>query len=241
MSKLKVSTREIGSVCVFDLMGEPTDDSLIEVADKIQKSIRRHRLQRVILNFQMLPHLEPLSLRKLLTACIRPQKSLLYGVSPEMAKFLESTYVPKNMRVCASEKEVAEDLGPFLLERESVDKFAVDENILPQNTAGYQIERRRSKRMKVALPIELKVHLANGEVLETRAIATNISEGGLFAEYLDLEAAEKMEKIEPFPSMKVDIRIYPSANFPEEYQLAGKTIRKESHKKQLGIAVEFVA
>ena len=241
MSKLKLSTREIGSVYVFDLMGEPTDDSLEEVASKIQKNIRRHRLQRVILNLQMLPHLEPLSLRKLLTACIRPQKSLLYGVSTEMAQFLENTYVPKNMRICKSEKEVAEDLGPFLLEKDGDNEFPAEDGVNPEQTAGYQIERRRSKRMKVALPIELKIHLQNGELLESRAIATNISEGGLFAEYLDLEAAGKMEKLEPFQGFKVDIRIFPSANFPEEYQLQGKINRKEFRKKQLGIALEFLA
>ena len=241
MSKLKVSTREIGSVCVFDLMGEPTEESLMEVVNKIQKSIRRHRLQRVILNLQMLPRLEHLGLRKLLTACIRPQKSLLFGVSAEMAEFIKNNYMPKNMRICQSEKEVAEDLGPFLLEKDGVGQFSVDENITPQQTAGYQIERRRSKRMKVALPIELKVHLSNGTVLETRAIATNISEGGLFAEYLDLESVAKIESLDPAQGQKVDIRIFPSMNFPEEYQLQGKIVRKESRKKQLGIAVEFLA
>ena len=241
MSKLKVSTREIGSVCVFDLIGEPTEDSLDEVVSKIQKNIRRHRLQRVILNFQMLPHLEPLSMRKLLTACIRPQKSLLYGVSDEMERFLETTYVPKNMRICHSEKEVAEDLGPFLLEKDGVGEFPAEEGVMPEQTGGYQIERRRSKRMKVALPLELKIHLASGQVLETRAIATNISEGGLFAEYLDLESVNKIEQLDPLQGLKVDIRIFPSANFPEEYQLQGKINRKESRKKQLGIALEFLA
>ena len=136
---------------------------------------------------------------------------------------------------------MAEDLGPFLLEKDGDNEFPAEDGVNPEQTAGYQIERRRSKRMKVALPIELKIHLQNGELLESRAIATNISEGGLFAEYLDLEAAGKMEKLEPFQGFKVDIRIFPSANFPEEYQLQGKINRKEFRKKQLGIALEFLA
>ena len=236
MSKLKVSTREIGSVCVFDLVGEPTPEGLQEVSNKIQRNIRRHRIQRVILNLQMIPELEPLGLRKLLASCIRPQRSLLFGVSKSVQGFLDGTYVPKNMKVCSTEKEVAEDFGPFLLDRTK------EHNLVnaPEDSIGRRIERRRSKRMHVALPIDLKLYAANGKVLETHAIATNISEGGLFAEYLDLEAAKSVESIQPFEGLRTEIVIFPSANFPEEYHLEARIVRRELRKKQIGLAVEFV-
>ena len=89
MSKLKVSTREIGSVRVFDLEGDPTQETLQEIAWKIQRNIRRYRLQRVILNLQMLPFLDQLGLRKLVAACIRPQRSLIYGASESVVHFLQ--------------------------------------------------------------------------------------------------------------------------------------------------------
>lgn len=241
MNKLMVSMREIGSVRVFDLMGQSTEESLVDVADKIQRNIRRHRLQRVILNLQMLSGLEPLGLRKLLAACLRPQKSLLYGVSTEIGQALENTYLPRNVRICASEKEVAEDFGPFLLDKDQHPDLALDPmSPLIEDSVGSKIERRRSKRMHVALPIDLKLHVREGFVLSTRAIATNISEGGLFAEYLDLEASHKIEKLEPFEGLKAEITIFPSANFPEEYQLEAKIKRREFRKKQLGVAVEFI-
>jgi hypothetical protein len=241
MNKLTVSMREIGSVRVFDLMGESTQESLQDAADKIQRNIRRHRLQRVILNLQMLAGLEPLGLRKLLAACLRPQKSLLFGVSTEMGLALENTYLPRNVRICPSEKEVAEDFGPFLLDKGTHPDLVMDPATqMLQESIGAKIERRRSKRMHVALPIDLKIKVREGEVLSTRAIATNISEGGLFAEYLDLSATRKIEKLEPFEGLKAEILIFPSANFPEEYQLEGKIKRREFRKKQLGVAVEFI-
>lgn len=241
MSKLKVTTREIGSVCVFDLEGSPTQETLEEIAWKIQRNIRRHRLQRVIINLQMLPSLEPLGLRKLLAACIRPQKSLIFGASSAVTSYLESTYLPRNVRICPTEKEVAEDFGPFLLEKEKDKKFpqSAEGKENAEESIGMQVERRRSKRMHVALPLELKIVPEKGEAITTRAIATNISEGGLFAAYIDLEAAYRIEKLEPLVDVKVEIRIFPSANFPEEYQLQGHIKRKELRKKQLGIAVEF--
>lgn len=241
MAKLTVTTREIGSVRVFDLVGEPTEESLQEVAWRIQRSIRRHRLQRVILNLQMVASLEPLGLRKLLAACIRPQRSLIFGASDDIRSFLENTYVPRNVRICSSEKEVAEDFGPFLLEKDEETGFPGDGPIMRPDSIGYQVERRRSKRMRVALPIDLRVQLPTGSEILTRAIATNISEGGLFAEYLDLDAAEKIEGLDLAQGINAEILIFPSSNFPEEYRLKGKILRKQFHKKQLGVAVEFLA
>lgn len=239
MSKLTVNSREIGSVRIFDLVGTPTEETLQEVAWKIQRNIRRHRLQRVILNLQMLTSLEPLGLRKLLAACIRPQKSLIYGATANVTNFLEETYIPKNVRICTSEKDVAEDFGPFLTEKEGRDPYTEEILVFDQASPGYEIERRRSKRMRVALPLEMKVAVPEGRVFEFRAIATNISEGGLFAEYLDLNAVETMESLDLAKGIKIDVRILPSSNFPEEFRISGKVVRKDIHKRQLGIAVQF--
>ena len=240
MKKLKVSTRAIGSVRVFDLEGDPTQETLQDVAWQIQRKIRRHRLQRVILNLQRLPGLEPLGLRKLLAACIRPQKSLIYGASDSVLRFLENTYLPRNVRICTSEKEVAEDLGPFLLEKQKNMKFHAEDPNPDQPGIGVDVEKRRSKRMHVALPLDLKIYLSDSEIIATRAIATNISEGGLYVQYLDLEAARKIEAVEPFQNFRVEINIFPSANFPEAYHLEGRINRKELYRKQLGVAVEFL-
>lgn len=239
MGKLKVSTREIGSVCVFDLEGDPSQETLQDVAWKIQRNIRRHRLQRIILNLQRLPSLDALGLRKLLAACIRPQKSLIFGASDLLRHSLEDTYVPRNVRVCRDEKEVAEDFGPFLLEREKEKEFLLEDTNEPG--LGAEVERRRSKRMHVAIPVELQIMSGNGERYTAKAIATNISEGGMFAEYLDLEVAEKIDELTNISGCAVLVHIFPSANFPEEYRIEGVINRKELRKKQLGIAIEFDA
>lgn len=241
MSKLKLSSREIGSVRVFDLEGEANQDELQDVAWKIQKNIRRHRIQRMILNLKKIPHLDSLGVRKLLAACLRPQQSLIYGASKDIKVLFENSYMPRNVRLCDSEIEVAEDLGPFLLEKERSKEFRLQpapdgSDEVPQ---GVQLERRRSKRMHVALPLSLKVQLPEGKWVETRAIATNISEGGLFAEYLDLDAARMLEPVEDINGLEAEIMIHSSANFPEEYQLKGKVRRKELRKKQLGVGIEF--
>lgn len=240
MSKFKMSIREIGSVSIFDLEGSPTPDALQEAAWRIQKSIRRHRLQRIILNLQYLEEIDALSIRKLVAACIRPQQSLLFKVNDRVAGFVDETYLPRNMKVRNNEKEVAEDFGPFLLEKEQIP--APDRSDLEsyKNSPGYDLEKRRSKRMHVALPLELK--LTNPQTQQgytVRGIATNISEGGLFVEFLDLSIAQQLETFSWLINSTAEILIFPSANFPEEYRISGKVLRQDLRKRQLGLALEF--
>jgi len=240
MSRLRFVTREIGSVKVYDLIGEPSQESLQEVAWKIQRSIRRHRLQRVILNVQRIKSLDELGVRKLMAAFLRPQHSAIYGACDELSHQLEGTYLPKNVRLCPTEKEVAEDLGPFLFEKDEVGHILgeLDRSASGQGP-GVDFERRRSKRMHVAIPLEMLLYPKDKEPVSTRGIATNISEGGMFVEYIDLDALGVIEKMDPIETLRVDIHISPSGNFPEEYQLHGVIQRREARKRGLGLAVRF--
>ena len=240
MRRFTYSTREIAGVFVFDLKGEPTFESVQDVAWKIQKSIRRHRLQRIILNFQRAGHLDSIGLRRLLTVCLRPKHSVIYGASPEMVHSLEDGYMSSKVEICATEKDVAESFGPFLFEKDADKKIAARGILRPQDSVGYKFERRRKHRMHVAIPLELRISAPTGEVITSKAIATNISEGGLFAEYLDLETAHRICSLDPIENLKVEVRVFPSTNFPEEYQVNGKIRRKEVRKEQLGLGIEFV-
>ena len=242
MSRLHVHMRDIGSVKVFDLVGEPNPESLQEVAWQIQRSIRRHRLQRVILNLQKIQQLDELGTRKLVAAFLRPQRSAIYGATHQVQHLLEDTYLPENIKICPTEKEVAENLGPFLFEKDHVGKILGEEihaSSLKHQGPGTEMERRRSKRMHVAIPLDISLQRKEGTSILTRGIATNISDGGIFVEYLDLDALTEIEKIATVEGLPVEIQIHPSANFPEEYQLEGVVLRKEVHKRGLGLAITF--
>lgn len=240
MSRLRCTTREIGSVRVFDLVGDPSQDTLQEVAWKIQRSIRRHRLQRVILNLQKIKSLDELGVRKLVAAFLRPQRSAIYGATGTLMHQFEDTYLPHNIKLCPTEKEVAEDLGPFLFDKDEMGNI-LGENDHPADGSrtGLDLERRRAKRMHVAIPLELTLRPKGQEAIVTRAIATNISQGGIFVEYLDLDALKTIEGIDSIEGVPVEIQIHPSNNFPEEYHLEGTIQRRETRKRGLGLAVQF--
>ncbi|HOW87446.1 MAG TPA: PilZ domain-containing protein [Candidatus Omnitrophota bacterium] len=239
MNKFHYSTREIGGVAVFDLKGAPTFESVQEVAWKIQKNIRRHHFHQIILNFKEAGPMDTIELRRLLTVCIRPKHSVIYGASPDMAHFLEENCFSGKVDICADEKEVAESFGPFLFDKDP-DKRYLDKGAkTTRESLGYQLESRRSHRMHVAIPLELRITSPQNEIVTTKAIATNISEGGMFVEYLDLESAGKITRMEPVENLPVEIHIFKSANFPDEYHVAGRIRRKEIRKEQLGLGIEF--
>ena len=240
MSKLRCTTREIGSVRVFDLQGDPNQETFQDIVWKIQRNIRRHRLQRVILNVQKIKCLDELSIRKLVAAFLRPRKSAIYGASEALTHQFEDTYLPGNIKICATEKEVAEDLGPFLLQRDEIGHVLGEKDHTEEGPkVGKEFERRRSKRMHVAIPLELTVFPDGKDSFLTRGISTNISEGGIFVEYLDLDALEKVEQLEPIEGRPVEIQILPSSNFPESYQLQGLIRRRAVRRGGLGLAIEF--
>jgi hypothetical protein len=239
MSKFHYSTREIGGVAVFDLKGEPTFETVQEVAWKIQKNIRRHHFHQIILNFKAAGPMDTIGLRHLLTVCIRPKHSAIYGAPAEMASFLAENCFTGKVDICADEREVAESFGPFLYDKDPDKRYLDKEAKTPKESLGAQLEGRRSHRMHVALPIELRIASPLNEIVITKAIATNISQGGLFVDYLDLEAAEKITAMEPIDNLPVEIHIFPSANFPEDYHVAGRIRRKEIRREQLGFGIEF--
>ncbi len=243
MSKFNFHTREMGAVAIFDLLGNPGSDHVDEVQDvasRMQKNIRRHRLQRVIVNMKSVQSMDAIGIRKILAACMRPKQSVIYGATHELLQAISESHLPNNIGICSNEKEVAAQLGTFLFDK-SMDKTFARETTNPTlRGPGGEIEKRRSHRMHVALPMEIKVFAINQQPVVTTSIATNISEGGIYAEYLDLEAADKIESVGELIGCKAQIHIFPSTYFPGEFDITGIVRRKNVTGKQLGVAIEFL-
>ena len=184
--------------------------------------------------------MDAIGLRRLLTVCLRPKQSVIYGASQDVVHCLEETYLPAKVDICKDEKSVAESFGSFLFDKDAEKKILAKDVLHPQESIGYQFEKRRSHRMHVAIPLEICLLISEGRQITSRAIATNISEGGMFVEYLDLDTAQKINALDPIHDLPVEIHVFPSANFPEEYHLKGRVKRKELRKEQLGLGIEFV-
>ena len=232
----KVVQRQIGRVHVFDLSGSLIGERSHEVIEKIDHTIQKKKLKRVILNLQEVQELDELVVRKIVASLLRPQRSLLYCANDKVRSFFEGGYLPHNIKLCTNETEVADNVGSFLFEKEKDIGLPKDQE---EHENAYGLERRRKKRIRVAIPIEIEFETKEGVKVHSKAIATNISQGGLFAEYLDLESSLQVSQLGDLESNKVTVIVPPSENFPDEVRIPGCVKRIELSKRQVGMGIQF--
>ncbi|OGW81315.1 MAG: hypothetical protein A3G33_00850 [Omnitrophica bacterium RIFCSPLOWO2_12_FULL_44_17] len=236
VEEIKLGLRKIGRVQVFDLGGKLEGDCIDSVIDKIEQTIQKKKLRRVILNLQKVIGADEVAIRKLVACFLRPQRSLIFSPDQMVRDLFQTTYLPDRIKLCKDEEEVAEAFGSFLFLKDKIYEVAVDETKAP---VKHGLERRRSKRIRVAIPVRLKFKMQDGKELETRSIATNVSQGGLFAEFLDLDAPD-ITQMQGLEGTLVSVMVPPNETFKEEVTIPGKINRFEVMKKQYGIAIQFL-
>lgn len=234
---IRVGLRKIGSVQVFDLGGVLTGEEMDPAVHKIEQTIQKKRLRRVILNLQKVQFMDEIAFRKIVACLIRPQRSLIFAPDESCRELFETSHLPQSVRVCKNEEEVADAFGSFLFVKDKIFEIPTDQTLA--QSKGYGLERRRNKRIRVAIPVKLEFRMKDGNPLIAKAIATNVAHGGVFCEFLDLNAPvySKMQGLE---ESLVTITVPPNETFKEELVVPGKIARFELFRNQYGIAVKFV-
>lgn len=228
--------RKIGSVQVFDLGGVLTGDEIDSALQKIDQVIQKKKLRRVILNLQKVESVDEIALRKIIACLLRPQRSIIFAPDGSCRELFEASHLPSSVRLCKNEEEVADAFGSFLFLKDKIFEIPIDDN-LPQK--GYGLDRRRNKRIRVAIPLKVDFHMKDGSILSSKAIATNVSQGGIFAEFLDLNAPD-YSKLQGLEESQVTVTVPPNETFKDELVIPGRIARFELLKKQFGIAIKFI-
>jgi hypothetical protein len=222
ISKTEIHKRRIGSVVIFDLFGDLTDGEIDMIKDFIERNIQRGGHRNVILNVQNVKHVDQLALRKMLVPLERPHRKAIFSASNEILEAFFDTYLPEKMVVCRNEAEISDTFGIYLLEK---DKFI------------FKGERRKSRRIEVALPVTFNVQTPAGNV-STRALITNLSEGGLFAEYLDLAGALEIRNLRDIRNLPVTA-VFRSPLASEDQTFGVEVLRVEVTSRQTGVALRL--
>ena len=158
---VRLGLRKIGSVQVFDLGGVLTGNEMESVTQKIDQVIQKKKLRRVILNLQKVQSIDEIALRKIVACLLRPQRSLIYAPDGTSRDLFLTTHLPNNIRLCKNEEEVADAFGSFLFLKDKMFEVPVDETIPQPKSSG--LERRRDKRIRVAIPVQLDFHMKDGK------------------------------------------------------------------------------
>lgn len=213
--------RVIGRVQIVDLIPRltgPDGEAWLEV---MEKHFFHGQQRAVVVNLSKVTELDAAQLRRLMFYMERPLKRAFFS-HDKHAKDLVPDYVNPRMPLLSQEEEVVDYFGLDLIER--------------YRDAVPRKERRKFHRFKVVMPTEILVKGKNP--FSTKAIITNISEGGAFAQYLDLEASMQMAGLEDSPRLPVEMVLkHPGTSECE--LVKGSLVRVELLGQQRGVAIHF--
>ena len=134
---------------------------------------------------------------------------------------VHSVPLPKAVHVFQNEEELIKHFG----------KYLVSDDQGPD-------EKRKYARIHTALPLIFTCKGSNEETFRFHAVVTNLSEGGLFAEYLNLEDATKSQAlVNPYELKMLDLEIKLLEG--SAIVAKGKVVRRKLDGEQVGIGIEF--
>ena len=217
----QISRRRIGSVVILDIKGELVGPWALKAKDNIAQLLS-HNIRNLIINLKELSTVDSLGVKAISENLHPDMRNALISGKVSVMEMFSRLNALNNIRVFEDENSVIDYFGKEFVESE---------------TPPF-IEKRMHKRLKTAIPLEFYYEDKSGQKIVFKAIITDLSEGGLFAEYLDLETVDNVnKKIDPYDLKMLDLKI----KLPEcDYiNVAGKVLRTVITGEQLGLGIEF--
>ena len=220
-----VSRRMIGKVNIFDLQGDIKENLIDGIRSYIESYIKECHFNNVILNIQSVKEPETDVTHSILQILEIPKKSAVFADSKEKIDHFTHGYQSKKMKSCCAQKDIVSLFCKELIEKDKVINFN---------------ERRKSKRIKSALDAEIDFIDSKNNTVHSQAIITNISDDGIFAEYLDLSSSLNVHDLDYFKNLTARIAMQnPDQSKENLLEYYGNILRLEFSGNQAGIAIQF--
>lgn len=218
----RIDTKKVGTVDIFELRGFFTDPWVGRTREQMTGILEEQRSQALLMILRGVEKVDDRGAETILEAARQVPKSAMLGSN--LALF----FVAERM-------ETKEQVPLFEREREAVNYFGRELSL-----AGEWLgkERRRFPRIKTGLPVEFEIK-ENEAPFFFEGVVTNLSEGGLYAYFLDSEMEELARRtLDPFDLKMLEIRlILPGERVVES---EGKVLRMEGEGTELrGVGLEF--
>lgn len=220
----QIVKRRIGEVEILDLKGDFVGPWAIRGKEEIHQYLESHKPKSLLFNLKNVETIDSLGVRAIVDNLAVGAKSGVVSGNYSVAEMFSRLGSASEIRFFKDEEEVVNYFSKELV-RETL--------VLPERE-----ERRRFPRLKTALSLEFWYTREGGEKVFFRSIITNLSEGGLYAEYLDAEpTSENLKKLDPYDFKMLELRI----KLPDESEIyaEGKVTRTDIEGEQMGIGIEF--
>ena len=222
MDKLQqVLKRNIGSVSIIDFKGDFVGHWVLRSQEKIISLMKSENKEKLVINLRPLEMIDSLGVKAILENLPKKDTAVLSGNVSVMELF-DSYEKSKSLRIFSNEEELVRHFGKDMVKPASEKKN----------------DQRKYGRIQTALPLVFQCQNQDGEKFRFHAIVVDMSENGLFAEYIDLdEACESHSFTNPYELKMLDLEIkLPNR---QTVQAHGKVVRRSLDGEQVGIGVEF--
>lgn len=219
----RVLRRMIGKVDIFDMSGSIKGDSVARIREYINAYIKQCQSKFVILNVQEVDFIDNNSVDDVLGPLANVERKVIFYTVDDIKNIFSNAAKQNVNAYCRTDKEVTDVLGEQLLNIKSPIPFK---------------EKRSVPRLTSAIPTDMiyKVKNTNEEIV-TSGLITNISEKGAFVEYIDLDSAARINKIDYFKN--IEVRLNTNDNNFINQNLSGEIVRVELSGRQTSLAVRF--
>ena len=218
----QIIKRRIGAVDILDLRGLFVGPWALRGREEIALFIKKHRTKNLLVNLRGLETLDSLGVKAITENLIEGIRGGLVVGNLSVMEMFARVKPRTDLKFFRTEEEIIHYFGPDLVKWEE---------------KGIE-EKRKYPRLNTALPLEFSYDDDKGEKVFFRAVVTDMSEGGLYAEYLDLEEASMGRmKLNPYDFKVLDLTI----RMPEggEIRAQGKVVRMVLEAEQVGMGIEF--
>lgn len=218
----KVLFRKVGAVDVIELKGFVCEPWARRTGEQMTEILDGNPAQGLLLNMREVAKVDDAGAGAILETVRKSKKSGILGHNLPVHYIVERMEEKDRVKILDKNSDTVN-----YFDRELA--MAVDE---------IQKERRRYPRIQTALPVEFELKDFEAPFF-FEAVVTNLSEGGLYAQFLDSEMEELAGRtLNPFDLKLLEIRL----SLPGGLQVTteGKVLReKEEGSGVRGAALEF--
>ena len=215
----QIVKRKIGNVTFVDVRGSLVGSWALRGKEEFSRICASEDSKRMILNLRETTGIDTLGAKSMMESIPQDASLGILGGSSSILEMVERFSNARNIRTFQNEEEIISTFGEDLV--------------------GFSgsTDQRKLPRLQTALPI--KFYYEDGEdQIHFHAVVTNLSETGLFAEYIDVQMAERsLEQLNPY-----DLKLlHLSFALPRSgvLEAEGKVIHRKLDGDQVGIGIQF--
>lgn len=218
----QIIKRKIGVVHILDLQGEFVGPWALRAKEEIASFIKSHNTKNLLINLRGLKTIDSLGVKAVVDNLTGVERSALVVGNLGVMEMFSRIAAARPLKFFKSEEEIIHHFG---------------EDLVRWEEKSYE-EKRRHQRLKTALPLEFSYEENGGETVFFHAVVTDLSVGGLLAEYLDLsrESFGKLN-LDPTGMRILNLKIKLAEN--HQIEAKGRVVRAVFESDQVGMGIEF--